>query len=102
MDISPIFLERGFAVDQLTYLDFIKRGLVPFIKEHHSDGNYIFWPDQAGAHYSNIVVDYFEGKNIKFVKKFENPANVQEVRAIEDFWSFLKGKVYEIIGMQET
>jgi len=34
-------------------------------------------------------------------KIFENPANVPEVRAIEDFWSFLKGKVYEIIGMQE-
>jgi len=54
----------------LTYFDFIKRGLVPFIKEHHSDGNYM------GAHYSNIAVDYFEQKNINFIKKLENPANV--------------------------
>jgi hypothetical protein len=46
------------------------------IKEHHSDGNYMFWPEQASAHYSNIAVDYFERKNINCIKKLENPANV--------------------------
>ena len=77
---TPIFLRKRLC-SRSTYWDFIKRGLVPFIKKHHSDGNYMFWLDQAGAHYSNIGVDYFERKNIKFVKKFENPANVPEVRA---------------------
>ena len=33
---------RDFAVDQSIYLDFIKRGIVPFIKEHHSGGNLSF------------------------------------------------------------
>ena len=62
----------------------------------------MFWLDQAGAHYSNIGVDYFERKNIKFVKKFENQANVPEVRVIEDFQLFLKGKLKQkIIVMQE-
>jgi hypothetical protein len=28
-------------------------------------------------------------------QSIENPANLPEVRAIEDFWSILKGKVYE-------
>jgi hypothetical protein len=45
-----MFLERGFAVDKLTYLDFIKGGLVAFIKKHHSDGNFKLWSDRTGAH----------------------------------------------------
>ena len=43
-------------------MKFIKRVLIPFINEHHSYGNYKFWPDQAGAHYENI----------NFVEKIEN------------------------------
>jgi len=39
------------------------------------------------------VVNLFEDKKIEIVEKYENPANVPEVRAIEDFWSILKGKV---------
>jgi hypothetical protein len=77
---APIFIESGNTVDQFTYLEFIKCALIPFIKKHHSDGNYKFWPDQAGAHYSGIVVNHL----VK--EKIENPANLPEVRAIEDFW----------------
>ena len=47
------------------------------------------------SHYANSVVNYLNDQNIKFVAKHENPANVTEVRPIEDFWSILKGKVYE-------
>jgi len=65
---------------------------VSFFKEHHSD-NVNF--GQAGAHYSNIVFDYFEQKIILFVKKLKNPENFQETRAIEDFFSFLEGNFYE-------
>jgi len=32
---------------------------------------------------------------INFIEKIENPANLPEGRAIEDFWSILKAKVYE-------
>ena len=48
--------ERDFAVDQSTYLDFIKCGMVPFIKKHHSGGNFKLWSHHFGEHYSNIVV----------------------------------------------
>ena len=41
------------------------------------------------------MVEYYRAQKIKFVEKCENPANVPEVRAIEDFWSILKGKVLE-------
>ena len=32
---------------------------------------------------------------IHHVDKIDNPANLPEVRPIEDFWSILKAKVYE-------
>ena len=32
---------------------------------------------------------------IRRVDKVDNPANLPEVRPIEDFWSILKAKVYE-------
>ena len=31
----------------------MEKRLFPFIEEFHIDGNYIFWPDMASAHYSN-------------------------------------------------
>ena len=33
--------------------------------------------------------------NINYVKKVDNPPNCPELRAIEDFWGILKGKVYK-------
>ena len=41
------------------------------------------------------VVDLFNWKFINHVDKVDNPANLPECRPIEDFWSILKGKVYE-------
>ena len=92
---APTIRKSGLAVNKTVYLDFIKRGVIPFIKKHHSDGNYKFWPDLASSHYANTVVNYLIDQNIEFVQKCENPANVPEVRPIEDFWSILKEKVYE-------
>ncbi|RNA13103.1 hypothetical protein BpHYR1_006666 [Brachionus plicatilis] len=37
---EPIIRESGLAVNQTVYLDFIQRRLLPFIKKHHSGGNY--------------------------------------------------------------
>jgi len=92
---DPIFRQSGMAVNRNVYIDFIKKGVMPLIKKHHSDGKYKFWPDLASSHYATEVVNFYRDKKIKFVEKHENPANVPEVRAIEDFWSILKAKVYE-------
>ena len=92
---APIFRQSSMAVNKTVYKGFIKDGVLPFINKHHSDGNYKFWPDLASSHYATEVVEYYRAQKIKFVEKCENPANVPEVRAIEDFWSILKGKVYE-------
>ena len=49
---KPYFVPSGTAVNQKIYLEeCIKKRLIPFIKEHHSDGKYVFWPDLAFTHY---------------------------------------------------
>jgi len=69
--------------------------LIPFIKKYHRDDTYVFWPDQASAHYAKEVQDYLNTKEIPFVPKNLNPSNMPKTRPIEDFWGFLKAKVYE-------
>lgn len=91
----PYFLPSGLAINQVNYFkECIEKRLVPFIEEHHSDGEYVFWPDLATSHYADTVIKTFKANNINYVTKEDNPPNVPECRPIEDFWSILKGKVY--------
>lgn len=83
------------AINQTIYLDeCIKKRLVPFIKEKHRRCRYVFWPDLASSHYANSVQNWLYENKIRFVPKYLNPANVPEVRPIEDFFAYLKRKVY--------
>uniref|UniRef100_T2MAU0 C-myc promoter-binding protein n=1 Tax=Hydra vulgaris TaxID=6087 RepID=T2MAU0_HYDVU len=87
---------NGLAINQKIYLeDCIKKRLIPFIKEHHQDSQFVFWPDLATSHYANSVQAYLNGQNVRFVPKEDNPANVPEARPIEDFCSIIKGLVYK-------
>ena len=36
-----------------------------------------------------------KAKNVNFVKKEDNTANMPEIRLIEDFWGILKSKIYQ-------
>ena len=93
---SPYIVPSGLAVNQKVYLEeMIKKRLIPFIEKHHSDGQYIFWPDLASSHYAKKVVEYMREKNVNFVQKEDNPANVPECCPIEDFWGILKVHVYK-------
>ena len=87
---EPFIMANGNAVDQFIYRCLAPR-LLPFIKTNHSDVNYIFWPDQAGSHYAEHSLENL----IHHVDKVDKPANLSEVRPIEDFWSLLKAKVYK-------
>ena len=40
----------------------LEKRLLPFIEEFHIDGNYIFWPGLASAHYSNETQAWLRGK----------------------------------------
>jgi transposase len=93
---EPYIVKSGNAINQYVYRDeCLMNRLVPFINQYHSDNNYIFWPDLATSHYAETVVDYMIENSIIHVDKDDNPANLPEARPIEDFWSILKGKVYE-------
>ena len=83
------------AINSEIYInECLQKRLLPFIKQHHSDSNYIFWPDLASAHYAKDTVVWME-ENINFVPKERNPPNVPQARAIENFWGCLGEKVYE-------
>lgn len=93
---KPFFLPSGLAVNQKVYKeDCLQKILIPFLKEYHSDNNYLFWPDLASAHYAKSVVEFYEEQKVNFVEKQDNPANLPECRPIEDFWGILKGLVYK-------
>jgi len=93
---EPLFFPSGLAMNQSIYLEeCIKKRLIPFIRQHHSDSQYIFWPDLASSHYAKSVIRYLEEQNFNFVEKKDNPANLPEVRPIENFWGVLKRLVYK-------
>lgn len=72
----------------------IEKRLEPFISEHHSDGNYLFWPDLASSHYARDTLARLDELGIQYVPKEMNPPNVPQLRPIEDFWGWLKQLVY--------
>ena len=44
----------SLSVNSAIYIkEYLEKRLLPLIEEFHIDGNYIFWPDLASAHYSN-------------------------------------------------
>ena len=47
------------------------------------------------SHYARRITDYQDVKSTHYVTKVSNPACVPELGPIEDFWSILKGYVYE-------
>jgi CTP-dependent riboflavin kinase len=90
------FFKSGLAINQNIYRDeCMRKCLIPFIRKYYQDGKYVFWPDLASSHYANYVLSDLRDKNVKYVQKIDNPANVPKVRPIENFWGFLKQKVYE-------
>lgn len=86
---------KGSINGEVYRTECIERRLLPFITKHHSDGNYLFWPDLASAHYANLTTTLLKDKNVNFVDKQSNPPNVPQLRPIEDVWLWLQQKVYE-------
>ena len=80
---KPLFRpSKSEAVDSDIYInECLEKRLLPFIREHHPDSNYIFWPDLAGCHYTKQTVAWTD-ENAKFVLKEINPPNVPQTRPI--------------------
>ena len=93
---SLFFVPAGPAINGLVYLEkCINMRVIPFIKEYHSDGNWVFWPDKASSHYANKVISSLNAENIIFLPKIDNPSKLPEARSIEDCRSILKWEVYK-------
>ncbi len=93
---SVYFVPSKLGVNREIYIkECINKRLVPFIKKHHSDGNYIFWPDLAPAHYAIDTQNAMNRLNIKFIPKNLNPPAVPQLRPIESFWAIYKQAIYE-------
>jgi hypothetical protein len=92
-----VFIQSGLAINQNNYISkCLKPGLLPLLNRHYNDSNkYIFWPDLASSHYAKKAIEFLYENNIPFVPKAMNPANLPQVRPIEDFWSHLKSMVYD-------
>ena len=92
--IEALIRPSGSSVNSAIYIkECLEKRLLPFIVEFHIDGNYIFWPDLASAHYSNETQAWLRGK-VKYVPKHLNPSKCPK-RPIENFWGCLAQKVYE-------
>lgn len=93
---KPFYAPSGIAVNQDVYLrDCLEGILLPFLRQHHSEDQYVFWPDKASSHYSRAVVEFLTEKEINFVPKERNPTNLPQCRPIEDIWGTLTDLVYE-------
>ena len=61
----------------------LQKKLLPFKHKHHSDFNYLFWSDLAGAIYSIEAVPWME-ENLHLVEKVSNHSNVPQAGPIEN------------------
>ena len=88
--------QKEGAINGQVYRDeCIRKRLLPFIKKHYANNNYIFWPDLASSHYSKSVMELLQEKEIKILPKERNPPNVPQLRPIETFWSQLKKQIFK-------
>lgn len=94
--LSQAFITKsGNSINSQIYIkECIKKRLTKFIDKHHSDGNFIFWPDLASSHYSKQTLEELKRLKINVVPKDSNPPNVPQVRPIEHYWAILKKRVY--------
>ena len=93
---SGIYFRRGsMAINSETYQNnCLKKHLLPFIKNNHSDGQYLFWPDLASAHYAKSTIQFLNEHNIKVLDKKKNPPNLPQLRPIETFFAHWKSRIY--------
>ena len=56
----------------------LEKILLPFLKEHHAAGKYVFWPVKASSHYAKKTLEYLEQKKIPYVPKERNPTNLPQ------------------------
>jgi hypothetical protein len=83
------------AVNTKIYInECLQPRLLPFIHKHHSDLNFQFMHDLAGAHYSKETIALMK-ENLPFVNNTTNHQNVPQDRLIENLRGILAQKFKE-------
>ena len=73
-------LSKSEAVNADIYInECLQSKLLPFKRKNHGDFNYLFWPELAGAYYSNEIMVWME-ENAHFIEKASNLPNVPQAR----------------------
>jgi hypothetical protein len=86
---------KSLAVNTVIYInECLQPGLLPFIHKHHSNFNFQFVHDLAGAHFS-IGTNALTNENLPFVNNTTHPQNVLQVRLIENLWGIFAQKIDE-------
>ena len=93
---EPFFCPRNLSVTGEIYRNqCIKKLLIIFLAKFHDEGEYYFWPDLASSHYAKDTLKLLEELNSPFIPKSANRPNTPQLRPIQNFWGYLKSKVYE-------
>lgn len=88
---SRIFVTEDTIGADIYIKECLQKRLLPFITNH--DGNTLFWPDLAPAHYANKTLKWYGDNGINYVPKDTNPPNVPELRPIERYWAKVKAEL---------
>ena len=78
---------KGQVREPKLYLEnLMKRRLLPFIDEHHSDGKFLFWPELAPFNQALSVTSFFE-KKLTYLHSCSSEALSRTPRTSGLFWS---------------
>jgi hypothetical protein len=95
MSIPYFRPSKLLAVNTEIYInECLQPGLLPFINKHHSDFNFQFVHDLAGAHFS-MGTNALMKENLPFLNNTTNPQNVAQAGLIENLWGILEHKINE-------
>lgn len=75
------------TVNTEKYESILEEYLIPFIDEHHADGNFVFQQDGATCHTSKKSMAWFERNNIEVLPW---TANSPDLSPIENIWGEMK------------
>ena len=86
---------KSVAINTEIYINkCLQPRLLPLIHKHHSDFNFQFVHDLAGAHFSIQTFTLTNG-NLPLLNNTTNPQNVAQAGLIENLWGILAQKIYE-------
>jgi hypothetical protein len=93
MSIPYFRLSKSVSVNTEIYIsDCLQSRLLPFIHKHHSDFNFQFVHDLAGAHFS-IETFTLMKENLRFGNNTTNTPNVPQARLMENLRDILAQKI---------